>query len=157
MGLGMPFALLLDSMKTCVLVASRVDARFFQLRGRELERFMEVEHPASRRRDRDFQADRPGRSFDRIGPGRHAMSPEESPHDREAANFARELADKLNDLRVKDGVARFMLVAEPGFLGMLRSSLTDQTRNLVDATVHKDLAEVPDRDLPRHLGEILPS
>lgn len=143
-------------MKTWVLVANRTGARLFEQRAGRLERIEQWAHPEGRLRDRDIQADKPGRSFDKRGMGQHDYSPEESPLERRAANFARELAAALDHGRARDVVERIVLVAEPSFLGLIRGSLSAPTAALVEDTVGKDLVHVEDRDVGTHLGGILP-
>lgn len=142
-------------MTTWVLVAHRAGARLFDKNGRELSLVASIENDDGRRKDQDFEADRPGRTFDRHGPGRHSKSREESPKERAAANFARTLARRLEKGRVSEGVTRLLLVAEPHFLGMLRNALDGPTSALVDGTVTKDLAQVADRDVADHLAPVL--
>jgi protein required for attachment to host cells len=142
---------------TWVVVAHRAGARILAHcgPGTGLARVAELVHPEGRMRDRDFDADRPGRAFDSHGQGRHAMSREEPPHEHAAAEFARDLARHVDRSRQQHRFDALVLVAEPGFLGILRGALTDATAALVRGSVAKDLAKVPDRDLGDHLGALL--
>jgi protein required for attachment to host cells len=47
------------------------------------------------------------------------------------------------------------LVAEPRLLGELRAALDKPTAALVSATLDKDLIDIDDRDLPKHLGQVV--
>ena len=55
----------------------------------------EMPNEAGRMRNRDINSDRPGRAFSRMGGKRHALSTHESPHEREVADFAREVCARL--------------------------------------------------------------
>ncbi|MBW1907692.1 MAG: host attachment protein [Deltaproteobacteria bacterium] len=89
---------------TWIVVAHEAGARFFENRGRGtgLELIEEVEHPEGRARDRDMASDRPGRSFRKNSgdPSRASLSQSEGPHDRAVSDFARALADKLQDAQL---------------------------------------------------------
>ena len=67
-----------------IVVAHRAGARIFLRRGRagSLELLERIEHPEGLHRDRESDSDRPGRTHDRFGAGRHALSSEESPRER---------------------------------------------------------------------------
>jgi len=145
--------------KTWILVGHEAGARVFENRGpgKGLELVETIEHPEGRLRDRDIDSDRPGRSFrkDSGDPRRSAMSRGEGPHDRVIADFARALADKLQHGRVENQYERLVLVAPPGFLGLLRASLDGPTAELVVGSIDKDLATRKESELIKHLGEVI--
>lgn len=64
-----------------------VDARYHL--GSEIET---LENPEARLYQRELITDRPGRTFDRAGEGRHAMAADVTHKDREALDFAKRLA-----------------------------------------------------------------
>ena len=136
--------------KTWILVANRSSARIFSNDGsdKELSLLQDIAHPEGHLKDQDFNADKPGRSFDSGGQGRHAMGKSESPTEHEAARFAKELADTLNKGRGTNEFSRLVLIAEPGFLGTLKSTLDDQTAKLVTDTLDKDFSRMADADIP---------
>jgi protein required for attachment to host cells len=145
--------------KTWILVAHKAGARFFENQGpgKGLELIEEVEHPEGRERDREIDSDRPGRSFrkDSGDPRRAAMSRSESPQERAAADFARELAQKLQHGRAQNEFQRLVLVAPPQFLGLLRSALDGPTSQLVVGSLDKDLAASKKAELEEQLGEVI--
>jgi protein required for attachment to host cells len=104
---------------------------------------------------RDINADRPGRSHDRMGPGRHAMEPPSDPHREEKRRFADELAGRLNAAALKQRYDRLILVAPPKTLGDLRQALGKEAAAKLDGELAKDLTKVADHDLPGHLGEVI--
>ncbi len=144
-------------MHTLVAVTQRAKARFLlqEAASEPLVEIASFEHPESRLAGRDLTSDRPGRTHDSGGEGRHALAVEETHKEREAANFARTLADELKSRR-NDGIFnQLVLVAEPGFLGLLRDALDNPTKKLVIGEVKKNLADRRPEDLLPHLGELL--
>lgn len=147
-------------MKTrWVVVAGRAGARFLAFKGpgRGLALEDTLEHEAGRLKAGEIDTDRPGRSFDSGGEGRHAMSRANDPTEQLAAAFARTVADRLRDARVAGRLDSIVLVAEPGFLGLLRGALDGPTANCVEATLARDLTQVEAGELDSHLGAVLPT
>jgi len=104
---------------------------------------------------RDIDADRPGRTHDRMGPGRHAMEPPTDAHREEKRRFADEIARHLNDAAQAGSYDRLVLVAAPKTLGDLRQALSKEAAAKLDGELAKDLTKIPDHDLPGHLGEVI--
>lgn len=104
---------------------------------------------------RAIGSDRPGRTHDRLGPGRHAKEPPTDPHRNEKWNFARSLADHLNGAALTNSYDRLVLVAPPKTLGDLRQALGKEASERITAELAKDLTSLPDHELPNHLGEVL--
>lgn len=109
-----------------------------------------------RRPSRDQGTERPGRVHDRSGPGRHAMEPKVDWHEFEKQQFAKQMAGHLNRSAQRKAFDRLVLVAPPKALGDLRAALDKHTANLVLAELAKDLTRVSERDLARHLENIMP-
>ncbi len=125
--------------KRVLLVAESARARLYEMRGDALRELADFVHPEGRLHARDLVSDSPGRAFDSAGQGRHSMEPHTEPTHTEAAAFARELAGHLNAARAEGDVDSIGLVAPPRFLGLLRDSLDDGTRRLVDVEIDKNL------------------
>lgn len=142
-----------------VLVAHESGARLFEARGpgKGLQLVREVFHPEGRARNRDIDADRPGRAFPRGGSAdnRSAMSREEGAHERVVSDFARELANLMREGRVGGRYQRLVLVAPPRLLGLLRSSLDPTTAQCVVGSLDKDLAFADASELAEHVGAVL--
>ncbi len=140
--------------KTWILVAHRAGARIFESSGpgMGLRRIEEIPHPEGRLENRQIGSDKPGRSFDSHGVGRHALGKEHDEVETVAQAFAHKLAAHLDNARAKNAFTKLVLVAEPRFLGLLRVALTAPTAALVSAKVEKDLGHVSDHDLLAHLG-----
>lgn len=130
-------------MRTWILTAHRSGARLFQkVTATAAPDLVEViDHPEGRLKDGDIDADRPGRSFDRFGPGRHAMSHEDSPSERVADAFARQLAGRIETGAHAGAFDALVLVAEPRFLGRLRHHLAAHVAAMVTDEIAKDVPE----------------
>lgn len=144
---------------TWILVAHEGGARLFANDGpgKGLALVETIDHPEGRTHERDMVSDRPGRSFrkDSGDPRRASMGQSEGPHDRAVADFARLLAQKLEQARAQNQMQRLVLVAAPRFLGMLRSSLDGPTSQLVVGSINKNLASSKEAELIKHLGEVI--
>lgn len=112
-------------------------------------------HPESRLKDTQIASDRPGRTFDRAGEGRHAKEQEFGPKDYEAVRFADELAAALETARARGEYELLGLVAAPRFLGLLRDKLSAPARKAVRFELDKDLVGVEARELRERLPERL--
>jgi protein required for attachment to host cells len=82
---------------TWVVVADGARARLLvnEGPGKGLDELPDGEMAAEHAPSRDIQADRPGRTFDSAGEGRHAKEPPTDPHRDAKRRFAREVAGRL--------------------------------------------------------------
>ena len=142
---------------TYVLIADGARARLFVVEERTavLKPALGQEFIGTNLPSREIASDRPGRSFDSAGSGRHAMEPPTDPHRHAERVFAQEVAAVLEDARRRNEFQRLVVVAPPKALGDLRGVFSDALRNRVIAELHKDLTKVAIHDLPSHLAEIL--
>jgi protein required for attachment to host cells len=97
-------------------------------------------HPEGRMKAQELNSDRPGRTYDSHGEGRHGMEPPDV-HHHEQEVFAKEIAEHLEKARHAGKFAKLALVAPPAFLGVLRQKLNGQLGKLVSHTVQKNLLE----------------
>ena len=104
---------------------------------------------------RDINADRPGRTFDSTGAGRHAKEPPSDPHREAKRKFARQVADLLQDGLNRAVYDRVVLVAPPQALGDLRRQLCKGVKAKVSGELGKDLTHLPGHELPEHLATLL--
>jgi len=126
-----------------VVVASNTRCRIFtqHKHNAPLEEIEDLVHPEGRLHGRDLATDRPGRSFDSEGSGRHAMGQPVDPVEQENIRFAKTVAEKIDAARKQEKFERLVIVADPGFLGHLRQSLPSATRQRLGTEVQKNLAE----------------
>ncbi len=146
---------------TWVVVADRTRARILvkprtpTAAGGDWEELPSLVYPEGRSLEQAFNADRPGRSFDSMGKGRHALAKEVSPKEEAAERFAKSVADVLDKARANHMYASLILVAEPGFLGTLQATLSAQTAKMVAEKIPKDLTTRPHKELTAHLRSLL--
>lgn len=140
-----------------VLVADAARARLFHVEqptmtlapalGRELI--------GANLQSREIASDRPGRTFDRAGEGRHAKEPPTDPARHAKGQFAHEIAGLLDDERKQGSFDRLIIAAAPQFLGDLRNSMSKQLRDMVAAEIPKDLSKLRPDELQEHLSEVV--
>lgn len=149
---------------TWILVCDASRARLFAAtpRRRGYVQVAALDHPASRARALDLQADAPGRKPSGASRGAIAVNgglrgspgaePDTDPKDVEAMKFARELAATLSRGLDDHAFASLVLVAPPRFLGLLRDTLDEQVSRRVVHSVDKDLSQLPPHELVLRLG-----
>lgn len=150
-------------MHTHIVVADQARARFFdgETPATPLHLIAELSDSKARMHDRDFTSDKPGRTFN---PGaatvgrrgtvrRSSTGGEKQAHRHEAELFARRVADALNVTRKSHPFERVILVAEPGFLGLLRGALPKEFESLHVTSVAKDLSHEPEEVVRKNLPE----
>lgn len=138
-----------------VLVADSARARLFEASGAKapLQEQTDLVMPSARLQEQDLVSDRPGRSFDSGGEGRHAMEPTTPRKEVESDRFAARIAALLEAERVAGTYTRLILVAPPAFLGQLRGALTDPVRALVTSELNQDLVRFDVDAIREHLPE----
>ena len=140
-----------------VRVADAARARLFQVEQPQqtLSAALGRELIGSNLPSREIGSDRPGRTFDSGGEGRHAKEPPTDPARHAQAEFAREVVRLLDEERESRSFERLIVVAPPQFLGDLRAAMSQQLREAVSAEVAKDLSKLPLHELQDHLREVL--
>jgi protein required for attachment to host cells len=129
--------------KTWIVVANRVRARLFEYdpRQRNVSEIEDFLNPEGRAPAGSRGENRPPRTFDSEGPGRHAIEPRTEPATKASEQFARQLAAALEDGRVHRRFEKLMLIATPRFLGHLRQCMPAALGNCVTRQVNKDLTQ----------------
>lgn len=112
-------------------------------------------NPSARVKERELTSDRPGRTFDSVGAGRHAKASEVEPKQEEEIRFAKLLADRLEQGRVTQAFDRLALVASPEFLGYLRASLDEPLESIVALEIDKDYTSLKPEELRARLPDRL--
>ena len=142
--------------KHWVMVADKSKARIFTIadpRGALLDEVV-LEHPQAREREQTLTSDRPGRSFDSKGQGRHAMGTSVEPDQQETIRFAKQIADHVQAAHNEGRCDRLLLVAGPPLLGLLREPLNTLT-GLRVSEIEKNLGQYNAREIRKHLPERL--
>ena len=135
---------LLPNDPTCIVACSGAAARLWLSTSRfgEWQMLTELQHPQSATREGELTSDRPGRSFDSFGSGRHAMSQSHSAHEQELVRFADQIAEVVNKGFADGRFQKLVLLAEPGFLGYLRSKLSSAATSGTVLTASKNIASL---------------
>jgi protein required for attachment to host cells len=139
-----------------VIVADQSKARIFTVadpRGALLD-VGELEHPEARDREQTLTSDRPGRSFDSKGQGRHAMGSAVEPGKQESIRFAKQVADQVQAAHGEGRCNRLLLVAGPPLLGLLRDSLKSVS-GMEITEIEKNLGQYDAAEIRQHLPERL--
>ena len=142
--------------KKWVVVADQSKARIFTVedpRG-PLIQMDELEHPEARKREQELISDRPGRSFDSSGQGRHAMGTSVEPKKEEAIRFAKQVADYLQAAHHEGRFNRLVLVAGPPLLGLLRDKLKSLSGANI-SEIDKNLGQYEAPEIRSHLPDRL--
>lgn len=140
-----------------VLVADGGSARCFatSVPGEALRELQDWVNPPARISDHDLERDARGRTLSGAGGGGHGLEPPLDAHDKADRQFARRLADRLDQAVAQQQVRQLALVAPARFLGELRAVLSPECRSRCALEVPRDLVHHPLQDIRRCLKEAL--
>ncbi len=143
--------------RTWIVVADGSRAQIFLNEGPGTGLVPALNHAlvADNRSSGDISSDRPGRTFDSAGAGRHAMPPSTDPHRHAQLSFAHDVAGVLEENRHKQAYVSLFIVAAPKMLGDLRAALGGQTKKLIKGEHAKDLTKLAVHDLTTHLSKLI--
>jgi len=138
-----------------VLVANAGRARLFERDPenkamRELASFV---HPRTRLKGAALGHDRPGQAFK--GEARTSYEPHTDLHQKEHAEFARELAQRLGEEAIDRRYPHVAIFASSPFLGELKAHLGAGTQRLLTAAVPLDLTAFDDSELEHRVAQAL--
>ena len=144
-------------MSICVVVAGSSKARILLVESGHspLTDDRDYVHPESRLRVQDLVTDGTGSEIDSGGYGKHSMGHERAAHQKQVETFAHDLCGEIDKLRQNSDLWKIYLVAPPKFLGLLRSSISKQCRELLVGEVNKDLVNHSIEDIRSHLPKRL--
>jgi protein required for attachment to host cells len=140
-----------------ILAADAGRARLFEAQARNgaLAEIEDVINADARLRDLDLVSDRTGHA-NRGGVGAgNTFEPRQWHLDRAAEMFAKSLCRRLADGRRKGAVGRVYLLADPGFLGLLRKNLDRPTQRIVAGQDARDLTRRPAKVIRQALPAVL--
>lgn len=135
-----------------IVVADQSKARFFTVDSPEgeLQEIQALEHDVARQKGSALASDRPGRSFDSGGQGRHAMSTSVEPMEQESIRFAKEIAEHINATCRGGNYNHLVIVAGTHFLGLLRESVSNPEQLRI-TEINKNLGQYDAREIRTHL------
>lgn len=143
--------------RTLIVIADGARARFLEhgAIGRPLAPAAAEAMEGDRRPTHELGVERPGRTHDRFGPGRHALEPRADWHDLEKTRFAAAVAERIGELKRNGRFDRIVLIAAPRALGEIRAALAGDVSAIVVAEIAKDLTHATDEEVARHLGTVM--
>lgn len=143
--------------KIWILIANSGNATLFTADSptASLTELMTFDNPDARVKQMELSSDRPGRSFDSHGEGRHAMATEVEPKEQEQIRFAKLIVDRLEQGRAENAFERLVVVAAPAFLGLLRTNFNAPLSSLLSLEVDKDYTSLRPDELRARLPERL--
>ncbi len=141
-------------IRTWVLIADAARARVFETKGKGAGLMVveDMSFDAQLAPSHEIGSDRPGRSFESVGSTRHAMESPADPHREQKRQFARRIADAVEQRQAAKSFDRLVLVAPAVTMGDLRAMLPDKVRAVVAAELVADLTNTPMSELPAHLA-----
>ncbi|MDH4124911.1 MAG: host attachment protein [Gammaproteobacteria bacterium] len=144
----------LPNASTCIAVCAASGARCWCSESAHADWLLvkEIRHESGTQHEAEFSSDKPGRSFDRFGGGRHAMEPESSGRKQALRSFVRQLADFLDRAIAARQFRYLVLIAEPKVLGMLRDSLSATTKKSVVCEAPKNLANLDVSEIRKYFA-----
>lgn len=113
-------------------------------------------NPLGRTRDRDLVRHQAGTIERRGGGNNFGFSrpvARQSPHENAAIDFSKKVSSFLEKERDKNSFESLMIVAEPHFLGKLKSAMNSNLLRLVEDWVDRDFDKVSEHELPNHLNQ----
>lgn len=141
-----------------VIVVDSAKARVLHSTGKTsaLVEYEILEHPEGRMHTRDLTSDLPGRDSNRTGLGKHRLDSSSDPKQQESIEFAKKLAANLESLITHKQVDQLMIVAAPGFLGVLRELLPRSVASVVTFELDKNLTHHKPDEIRTHLPYFKP-
>lgn len=147
----------MKATRTWVVVADGRSGRVYQNDGpgRGLQAVAGGSFEAPRLRDQDVYADRPGRTHDSGGQGRHAMERPSSTDDQLRGQLVAALTKWLDQENEAGQFDRLVLVAAPKSLGTLRNKLSANLRHKLAGESHKDLTKAAPAEIVEALSDTI--
>jgi len=139
-----------------VLVCDAARGRLFEITDRvPAWHLVEVfGHPESRAKASSLVSDHSGqRSSEGASVHHNALAPASSPKEVEKEHFANALATVLDQAMRSKRFHKWVLVAPPHFLGLLKEKLTPELEKSLMATMDKDLNHLDGHELAEKLRD----
>ena len=147
----------LIKQNTWVLVASRTGACLFNTSAlaHDVTLIQEIENETGRLKNQDINADRGGRGLSRFGLAGDSKMKQNTPVKVETQKFIKSLATILDLGRSQGKFDDLILVAEPQFLGVLKSSLNPKISSCIIASFKKNLMNHRNHKVRDALNELI--
>lgn len=138
-----------------IVVADSARARIFTADSAHspLNEIETMAHPEGRMHEQNMVSDMPGKDSGKGGGGDHAYQEKIEPKEQEIIEFAKRIADYLDDARKTNKLNKLILVAAPAFLGELRTHLSSETNEKIVFELDKNIAQHSVEDIRNHLSK----
>lgn len=140
-----------------LMVANACSCRIYEFdqHPQRLTLVKEMNHPENRLKKSDYlTSDRPGHYH--ADPSiRGAYSPHSDPKEIEVSNFAREIAEVLNQGRNMHCYDELILVSPPHMKGLLTKHINKHVKDLIVKEIAKDIVQLPEHELLTFLQKTL--
>lgn len=140
-----------------IVIANAAHARLFLRDAADglLRTLATLEHPDSRRKARDLTEDRLGHERTDQRPGGVSYTPRSDPRRKAHAQFAREVAGRIDGL-LQEGLCHgVVLLASDPFLGELKAHFGEPARHALRKAVPLDLTALDLAELEQRLALVL--
>ena len=134
-----------------IIVTDSVKARIFSRENKNsvLREVEDLTHPSGRKKASELESDKPGRSFDSRGQGRHSMEPAHTRRDKELMVFVEQISDYLSTHQ--DDYDDLIIISPPRLLGLLRKQLDKTVSRKVTQEIDKDMVKFTPDDIEKHI------
>lgn len=129
-----------------IVVASKARARIFSkgnIKSMPLNEIHALVDPESRLHQRDVMSDRPGRTYNRLGNGRHALQQRYSLKQESGKRFAARISSFLEQARREHQFQQLVLLASPEFTALLRRHMGPELEHCIQREIHKNVSTLP--------------
>jgi protein required for attachment to host cells len=134
-----------------IVVANKARARIFSngtIKSMPLTELYDLVDPESRLHRRDMMSDRPGRSHDRFGRGRHSVEQRNSMKWHGSKLFATRICAYLEQAHRQNKFDLLILVASAEFTGLLRRQMGPELKLCIQREIHKNVSTLPVHAVP---------
>jgi protein required for attachment to host cells len=141
-------------LKTCYIVADGEHARVLLHDGRHFTQLRAFDSASAHQDSSDMGSERPGRSVESMGTGRHAIEPRSDPKSRAKTSFAHQIAQIANQAAAEGAFDQLVLVAPPHCLNDIKPALDAAVAAMLVGEDPKDLVKLPTTELHARLADI---
>ncbi len=142
--------------KVWIVVANSSLAKIYQaVDGHTLTEKKSFEHPETHLKDNELVTDRPGANTYTTGNGPHPIQEKTPQKVKERHYFADQIATYLQEALYTGEFEHLYLIANPTFLGHLRSAMNPHLSKLIVSEVHKDLTHMKPSQIRDYLPPVL--
>ena len=140
-------------MTTYIVASNAAHARVFAHEVGTFKEIDQLDHPESQAHVGDLRTGGKGSEGSGALHGNpRATGNQQATSDKHAAFFAKEVAEYLKSAHERNHADRFILIAEPRFLGALRDKLDHPTRDAITREIDKDLTKQNVDDIRKKLS-----